>query len=317
MSQNFKQWSRAFLTMNKSQQRGVIVLSVFVVAVFIINYFLPVHYRPQKDSITEFQNEIEKFRQKQQQISDSIVIENLQNRGKLSIDQARKKLHPFLFNPNNLPEESWKKLGLTDKQILSIKTYESKGYRFYRKADFRNLYCISDAEYQVLMPYISIPEEDKRVPGDFEETLDRVKKRKKNKKEWYKKVEINSADSATLVKSLQLPPWLAVRTLKYRNLLGGFYNTWQLADVYGLDSERVKKLQRFVEVDTTAIKTININKENFKKISAHPYFSNQITREIINRRLEKGKFTYKHQLVEEGIVSEALFKKIRYYIRLK
>ncbi|NOX86749.1 MAG: helix-hairpin-helix domain-containing protein [Chlorobi bacterium] len=303
--------------MNKSQLRGTIILSVLIAATLVFKYFLTGHYQYDPGKLSDFQKEIELFRQQQQQVSDSIAIENLQNRGKLSLEQARKKLHPFFFNPNNLPDESWKKLGLTDKQIRSIKKYESKGYRFYRKEDFRNLYCISDAEYQVLMPYISIPEEDKRVPGDFDETYYRAKKKRKNKKEPYKTVEINAADSLILVKNLKLPPWLAVRTIKYRELVGGFYDVGQLADVYGIDSYRVKKLRRFIEVDTTVIKTININKEGFKKISAHPYFSNQIAKEIISRRLEKGNFTDKRQLVDEGIVSEALFQKIRHYIRLK
>jgi len=317
MNQKFKHWFRAFLTMNKSQLRGTIILSVLIAATLVFKYFLTGHYQYDPGKLSDFQKEIELFRQQQQQVSDSIAIENLQNRGKLSLEQARKKLHPFFFNPNNLPDESWKKLGLTDKQIRSIKKYESKGYRFYRKEDFRNLYCISDAEYQVLMPYISIPEEDKRVPGDFDETYYRAKKKRKNKKEPYKTVEINAADSLILVKNLKLPPWLAVRTIKYRELVGGFYDVGQLADVYGIDSYRVKKLRRFIEVDTTVIKTININKEGFKKISAHPYFSNQIAKEIISRRLEKGNFTDKRQLVDEGIVSEALFQKIRHYIRLK
>ena len=117
------------------------------------------------NDISNFQKEIESFRQQQQQISDSINIDNLQNRGELTPGLAREKLHPFLFNPNDLPEESWKKMGLTDKQIRIIKNYEAKGGRFYRKEDLKKMYCISDAEYQVLMPFIRIPRSEERRVG--------------------------------------------------------------------------------------------------------------------------------------------------------
>jgi len=317
MNQKFKHWLRAFLTMNKSQQRGTIILSVLVVILLVLRYFLPVNDHINTDEINIFKEELKSFRQRQQAISDSIAIENLQNRGKLSLEQASKKLRPFRFNPNNLPVETWKKLGLTDKQVNSIKNYESKGYRFYSKEDFGNLYCISDAEYVVLKPYIFIPEEDRKVTGDFKETYSRTGRKKKTKKERHKRVEINSADSSRLVNDLRLPPWLASRTIKYRNLVGGFYDARQLADVYGFDSSRMKRLLKYIDVDTTVIITLNINSESFKKISGHPYFSKQIAREIINRRLEKGSFTNKRQLVDEGIVSEALFQKIKHYIRLE
>jgi len=317
MNQKIRYWFRAFLTMNKSQQRGTIILSVVVVVLFVFQYFLPVNNQTDTAEIHTFQKEIESFRQNQQEISDSISIENLQNSGKLSLEQARQKLHPFRFNPNNLPVDDWKKLGLTDKQIKSIKKYESKGYRFYSKEDFGRLYCISDAEYAVLMPYIFIPEEDRQVPGDFETAYSRPKHKKKARKIVYEKIEINSSDSARLVDGLRLPSWLAVRIIKYRNLVGGFYDATQLVDVYGFDSSRIKQLARYIEVDTTRIITLNINSGDFKKISGHPYFSKQIAREIINYRLEKGPFTNKHQLVDEGIVSEALYQKIRHYIRLE
>lgn len=317
MNQKLKQWFRAFLTLNKSQQRGIIILSVFVVTLLVINYFLPTFFQYTTNDISNFQKEIESFRQQQQQISDSINIDNLQNRGELTPGLAREKLHPFLFNPNDLPEESWKKMGLTDKQIRIIKNYEAKGGRFYRKEDLKKMYCISDAEYQVLMPFIRIPSGFMTLSEDIVENDRPPRKKKKRKKERFKMVELNSADSAELVKNLRIPPWLARRTIKYRNLIGGFYEIGQLVSVYGFDSSRMEKLQKYIMIDPSAIKTININTGSFNEISGHLYFSARIAREIINRRLENGKFTSKQQLVDDGIVSESLFLKIKHYISLE
>ncbi len=49
------------------------------------------------------------------------------------------------------------KLGLTDKQISTIKNYEAAGGKFKRKEDLKKIYSISDIEYKILEPYINIP----------------------------------------------------------------------------------------------------------------------------------------------------------------
>ncbi|QEK50469.1 hypothetical protein FYC62_01375 [Pedobacter aquae] len=43
----------------------------------------------------------------------------------------------FRFNPNHLPVEDWIKLGLSEKQAHSIKKYEAKGGKFYKKEDVK------------------------------------------------------------------------------------------------------------------------------------------------------------------------------------
>ena len=66
-------------------------------------------------------------------------------------------LTPFPFNPNEMNEGDWQRLGLTERQIRMIGNYQAKGGTFYSKADFRRLYCINDEEYETLAPYIIIP----------------------------------------------------------------------------------------------------------------------------------------------------------------
>ena len=53
------------------------------------------------------------------------------------------------------------KMGFTPKQAKSIKNYEAKGGKFRNKADVKKMYAISDIEYQIIEPYILIPEEEK------------------------------------------------------------------------------------------------------------------------------------------------------------
>jgi len=317
MNLKLKQGFRNFNTLNKSEQNGIIILSVLVLGLFVINWLLPGFFQHKSTDLKPYQTEIESFHRKQQQISDSLTIEYLQNRGELDLNSARQKLKPFIFNPNNLPDESWKKMGFTEKQIRVIKNYEAKGGRFYRKEDVKKIYSISESEYQVIMPYIRIPSDFMTLNNDIIDLDQPVRKKKEIKKAGFIITEINSSDPSMFVKNLKLPSWLAVRIVKYRNLLGGFYQTGQLAEVYGFDSNRLIKLKNYLVVDPSLIKTIDMNTARAKTIAHHPYFSYQIAKEIVNRRLEKGKFTNKQQLVNEGIVTESLFLRIRHYITME
>src|SRR5690606_40943919 len=49
-------------------------------------------------------------------------------------------------------------------------------------------------------------------------------------------LDINRCTAGELVALPGIGPVLAERIIKYRNLLGGFVDKWQLVEVYGLDS---------------------------------------------------------------------------------
>ena len=61
-----------------------------------------------------------------------------------------------MFDPNELPADEWKKLGLEDRQIKVIMNYLNKGGRFRVKQDLAKMYSISEQEYRILEPYIAI-----------------------------------------------------------------------------------------------------------------------------------------------------------------
>ena len=55
-------------------------------------------------------------------------------------------------------------------------------------------------------------------------------------------VELNTADTTILKKVPGIGSTFARRIMKYRELLGGFYDVSQLAEVYGIDEERYQAL---------------------------------------------------------------------------
>jgi competence ComEA-like helix-hairpin-helix protein len=65
------------------------------------------------------------------------------------------------------------------------------------------------------------------------------------------RINLNSADSAELVKLYGIGPVLSKRIIKYRNSLGGkFQSVDQLKNVYGLSEETFNSIKPYLIVDT-------------------------------------------------------------------
>ena len=114
-----------------------------------------------------------------------------------------------------------------------------------------------------------------------------------------------------------MPGWLASRVLKYRKLLGGFYTSDQLLEVYGFDSTRFEKTTNYVVTDPSLITKLNINTATFKQFVRHPYLSYELTREIVNQRIEKGSFISTEELLNDEILSESLYLKLKSYLTIE
>ena len=313
MFKKFKDWFNPFFTLSKSEQRGIVLFSFLILCVITFRLFMPYFEDNEEVDNSEFLKEMEAFYQVQQHLSDSIQIERLQNRGELDRELAARKLNPFPFNPNQLPEEQWILLGLTPKQAKSIKNYEAKGGKFRSKADVKKMYAISDIEYQILEPFIIIPEEEKPDKTIKKEYPDSQPKKSYPPKKTRQTVEINSADSALLVDNLLLSPWLSGRVIKYRNLLGGYYNAQQLSEVYGFKTNTLDNSLPFIQVDTLLISKIDLNKATFKEILHHPYISYEMTKGIVNKR-DRGKYNSVNELRELNIIPDTIFVKVRPYL---
>lgn len=155
-----------YFTFSKIEQRGIAVLIGILFILILTNIFLP-WLVPQKEvDFSDFQNEVEAFEARIQAMQDSIKESHNFNNDRYS---GTSHLNPFTFDPNNLPGETWKALGLNDKQIETIKNFEKSGGTFKKKEDLAKIYTISDEEYIILEPYIIIKEIAPK--GDMDELL--------------------------------------------------------------------------------------------------------------------------------------------------
>lgn len=310
MNQGFKHWIKSFLTLSKFEQRGIVVLVALLAIISAVNFLVPLTFRPRHYSNKEFQKEVSRFKAAQKHLEDSLKIVNLQNHKQLTSTQAKARLHPFPFDPNHLTVEQGIKLGLTQKQIQHIQHYLEKGGRFRKKSDFKKMYCISEVEYKILSPYLNLPKvyQKRTYKGYPKRSVTPVIKLPPGS------FEINTCDTSQLVEKLHLKPWLALRIIKYRKLLGNFCSLEQLKEVYGLKKSEYQEIKKYLTCDSTMVKKIDLNHASFRQLFHNPYLDYKTTQKIVNTRKDIHGYKKLGELITRAGVPDSVYMKVRHYL---
>lgn len=303
MRHPLKHWLRDFFTLHKSEQRGIVFLLFILLALFLFNFLYPRLWVRPKDDTGRFDREVKTFIRAREKLEDSLKLVHLQRIGKLSYKQAKQLLHPFPFDPNRLSDTLWLRIGLSAKQVQTIRHYLAKGGRFREKTDLRKIHGLSEAEFSVLEPYIRISS-SKRKTSPAKRTLRH-------------KTNINTADSALLVHNLQLPPWLAQRIVKYRRLLGGYYSPVQLLEVYGMKKTTFVTLKNYVFADTSRLRRIDLNHATFRQLLHHPYINYETTKKLVHGRDKMHGFRSFAEVEKVTGIPRSLLNKIRHYLYIR
>jgi len=227
---------------------------------------------------------------------------------------VRQTITPFQFDPNTLDAAGWQKLGFSEKQAAGIIKFRDKGGSFRKKEDLKKLFVITGEIYKTLEPFISI-EEKKETRTAYSNTEKKAPYAIGNKPVKYQ-AELNSADSAELVKVYGIGPATARRIIKYREKLGGFAAVEQLKEVTGIDSARYEMIKSGVFTDASVITGIDVNKLSITQLRQHPYIDYYVAKAIVDNRIKKGSYSSADELKEIPLIYDALFKKLRPYISI-
>lgn len=251
--------------------------------------------------------------------------------------QVQDSIAYFNFDPNGLPAEEWRKLGLSDKQINGIHNYEKAGGSFRKKEDLRKMYTVGDALYSKLEPYITIvgagdyTEYDPVAAQEWEdegnwekpkisEDISAEENAMPNQhKEWKSvSVELNSATAEELTAIRGIGPSYAKSILKFRDLLGGYHSIDQLYEVYMFKDrpEVVAEVAPFMTIDTATIRTIDINTAEVEQFADHIYLDWNTARAIVAYRKMHGPFKNVAAIQGCVLVDDALFAKIAPYFKV-
>ncbi|UTW60601.1 helix-hairpin-helix domain-containing protein [bacterium SCSIO 12741] len=212
----------------------------------------------------------------------------------------KKDLVRFAFDPNTLSADSLKLLGLSDRQVKNLVNYRKAGGQFFQAKDLSRLYTINEELSQELEPFVAI-----------ELTQDTADS-KEHKFETLAEVELNSADSMTLVRVRGIGPYYARLILRYRNRLGGFYSVDQLQEISKIPSETIEQNQW--KVDSTLIQKMDLNQVSFKEMLRHPYFDYYHVEKIFDFKRNNGKFSSLQDLKKIEFYEPDFYSKVFPYL---
>lgn len=286
-----------YFNISRQEQRGLIVVFFLMMIIYLAPFIWEkLFYEPLEVKVEVLRPLIDEIESHSNNYKNYDEEENILGKTEL-----------FKFNPNNLPVEDWVRLGLSEKQALTIKKYEAKGGKFYKKEDVKKMYSISDKRYAILEPYIDIPKHSFYAKAESKEY-----KRPEAKKVM---VDVNQADSISLLEVRGIGPSFAARIIKYRNKLGGFVNKEQLREVYGVDSAKFSQIEGQLIIDSENIQYININQVTFDELKRFPYLTYKQMNVLLAYRKQHGSYKDISDLNKIVPFNQDIINKIAPYIK--
>lgn len=311
---------RDFFTFNKRERNGVFVL-LSIIAGLVLYLNISSNFVSQEPvDFTKFDKEVKEFEASIEEKTEYSNYSEKQSVREERLNGTEKQSERFEFNPNNLSEQNWKRLGLSEKQIKSIKKYESKGGKFKTKEDVKKMYCISEEQYETLEPFIQISSpaeiartEEKSNSFFKEGKVETAIARAVPKAERSTIIELNSADSTSLTTIKGIGAFYAKNIIKHRNALGGFVSKEQLLEIWKFDQEKLSAIEKYIDIDESKIKKVNINTCEAADLKS-PYIKWTVANAIVNYRKNHGKYKTVDEIKKTDLVDEETYRKIVPYL---
>jgi competence ComEA-like helix-hairpin-helix protein len=313
-----------FLQFSTGERIGILVL-LGLILVFLAAPFVYRSAAPEKTTdFSKFDEAVARFEAK---LEESIMAREAerenrrtwqnQTRGQRFSQNQQISLNPFRFNPNKLPVSEWKRMGIPENIATRIHNFEKAGGSFRFKEDLARIYSITDEIYNQLEPFIDLPSRSSRTERHFASANDRDNSFREITNTTRSIVNLNSADSATLVTVRGIGPAFSSRIIRYRERLGGFVNVDQLMEVFGMDSTRFEQIRNWFEIDPNLVSRINVNSSTWEELVKHPYINGNIASSIIAFRRQHGPYATMADLKKSKLISDSLFSRISPYISIE
>ncbi|WP_183564024.1 helix-hairpin-helix domain-containing protein [Mucilaginibacter sp. SP1R1] len=282
-----------YLAVTKKEWNGMVVFIILIALVLAAPYVYQTFCKDKIINFKEFDKAVALLNKGKNVNGGNIIFAD---------DTKPVNITLFTFNPNNLPDTAWRKLGLSPHQIGVIKNYEAKGGKFYTRADVKKIYSITATDYERLEPYINIPESSghyaqKAAPGEV--------------------IEVNGADSAKLTRIRGIGPAFAMRIIRYRERLGGFYSKEQLKEVFGIDDSKYAEIKNGITINGKQINKLNVNTATFNQLRRFPYLSFKQMNAILEYHTQHGDYESIDDMKNIAILDDGILRKIGPYLVFK
>lgn len=296
-----KEQFKDFFYFSRGEKNGILVLLGVLLVLITVPFIIPIFSENKPYVNQHYASEIELFNQ-----SLKIVEEpEYNNRLNQIIIERYDSLTLFYFNPNITSAEKYKKLGLTDKQITTIFNYLNKGGKFYIKDDFKKIYGIRNQQYQILKPYILLPEKEQNTNYNSASIKERGSKSDS--------LFVFDPNKATNDEFLNLG-LSQKQTNVIRNYLskgGHFRDKEDFKKIYGISPEQYAQLEPYIFIKSENknekepdLLQIEINQATIAQLTEIKGIGSQSAKAIINYRNKIGGFVRIEQILEIKYISE-------------
>lgn len=306
-----------FFSFTKKERQGIFILIALLGGICIGKFiFLKKESIIEKDTIVQGQIFEKQKEDKISQVKDSFNYQP--NKETIVIMKP--------FDPNVADSVTLVSLGLKSYIAKNIIKYRDKGGKFRNPDDLAKIYGLSNADFVRLKPYIRIKEEKGIVKSQGIITKDSSNKisypqkqsiqiPKQEKISLGTVLDINNADTTMLKTIPNIGTSFALRIVKYREILGGFYTIEQLKEVYGIDDDLFLKISPYVCVaENLTIQLIAVNQNSLDQLRAHPYLNFYQAKVIIELRKKKGKVNDLSELAMFEEFTEKDLYRLKFYL---
>lgn len=224
-----------------------------------------------------------------------LLEEKKENEDRGQNNYSRKK--PYRFRTDTARVEDYRQLHIPAWLAERVYKYGAKRDGFSSEDELFKVYGFDSSYADAVIPYLIFndPIEKKEKPS-------------------VALVNLNLADSLTLITVKGIGPTFASRIIKYRTRLGGYVFKEQLLEVYGIDAERYPQIAAQIMVSDTLVTKINVNTADFSTLVKHPYISKELTLLIINFREEIRDFQNVDEVFKLGLMTQEEFHKLAPYL---
>lgn len=222
----------------------------------------------------------------------------------------------FPFDPNTADSTDLLALGLHPWQVRNIYKYRAAGGVYRRKEDFGKVYGLTNKQFKDLEPYI-------RISKDYQPyvVVNEPRPRQVNipdsiaihtpaKIKAGQKIELNSADTAQLMRVPGIGKYYARQIVNRRTWLGGFYTPDQLLEIEYLPKEAIN----YFYVNGSEISKINVNKASLSDLKRHPYINYYQAKDIVDYRRLRGPIKSLDDLRLMKDFTEKDIEKLKHYV---
>jgi competence protein ComEA len=281
---------REYFIFTRKERNGLLILVLILILTLLLDFSIPFLVPERKYDVTTWKQEAEKYYAAVPLVKGEELV-TLKG----------------VIDPNNVGETALLQLGMPPKLASNWVKYLQKGGRFRTKEDVKKLYGMTVERYGKVEGYLMIPE--KR--GIQKIKIDEGKEGRKysnsaqkdtllhdshQEKKLLAMVELNQADSIGLESLPGIGPVLASRIIKYRNLLGGYYEVAQLKEIYGMTEELWSKCSPRLSADPSGVMKLKINFLSTVELGRHPYIGFRQAKKIAKIRDASGKFRQNEEL---------------------